>query len=301
MELKNNERLKELKLALYISHIDKTKNKIEYSNIIKMLDCLAATMGKAEHVMFLQFVQDTVGNNMLGASNKHIVATLKTYFSNTQAAAKMGMATATLNKKYGDLLNRNYINDDFIETLKPKYNKKEHINLVDMLLKFIENFKYELGNSEHILKNNERTFEIEFYLIYDKLVNVLGSVGACDKFIFYVCNVFNIDYSAVSQLKNSIHLINRSYPNFRYNNRYFMQELVTLYTYKGLSKGTIGSKVLNKDSSFLYNGTNKKYASIINEEDLSWQYVPTIEWSNLNKNAIIKFIQLFHTFIKYDI
>lgn len=301
MELKNNERLKELKLALYINHIDKTKNKIEYSNIIKMLDCLAITMGKVEHEMFVQFVQDTVGNNMLGASNKHIVAMLKTYFSNTQAATKMGMSTATLNKKYGDLLNRNYLNDDFIETLKPKYNKKEHINLVDMLLKFIENFKYELGNSEHILKNNERTFEIEFYLIYDKLVNVLGSVGACDRFIFYVCNVFNIDYSVVSQLKNSIHLINRSYPNFRYNNRYFMQELVTLYTYKGLSKGTIGSKVLNKDSSFLYNGTNKKYASIINEEDLSWQYVTTIEWSNLNKNAIIKFIQLFHTFIKYDI
>ena len=301
MELKQNERLKELKLALYINHIDKTKNKIEYSNIIKMLDCLAITMGKSEHEMFVQFVQDTVGNNMLGASNKHIVAMLKTYFSNTQAAIKMGMSTATLNKRYGDLLNRNYINEEFIETLKPKYNKKEHILLVDMLLKLIENFKYELGNETHPLRDMERTLEIEFYLIYDKLVNVLGNVGACDKFIFYICNVFNIDYSVISQLKNSVHLINRSYPTFRYNNRYFMQELVNLYMQKGLTKGAIGSKVLNKDSAFLYNGTNKKFANIISEEDLSWQYVPTIDWTNLNKGAVLKFIQLFHTFIKYDI
>ena len=301
MELKDNKRLKELKLALYINHIDKTKNKIEYSNIIKMLDCLAITMGKNEHEMFAQFVQDTVGNNMLGASDKDIVAMLKTYFSNMQAASKMCMSTATLNRRYGHLINRDFINDEYVETLNPKYYKQEHTLLIDILLKFIENFKYELGKETHDLMHKERTLEIEFYLIYDKIVNILGNVGACDKFIFYVCNVFNIDYSTISQLKNSVHLINRSYPNFRYNNRYFMQEIVNLYMHKGLSKGTIGSKVLGKGSAFLHNNTNKKYAVVMTDDDMSWQYVPTISWDNMNKSAVLKFIQLFHAFIKYDI
>ena len=301
MELKNNKRLKELKLSFYINHIDKSKSKIEYSNIIKILSCLAATMGKNEHEMFAQFVQDSVGGNMLGASNKDIVAMIRTYFSNIQAAKRLCISTMTLNNRYGDLLNRDYINADFIETLKPKYNKQEHTMLVDILLKVIDNFKFELGKESHDLMHKERTLEIEFYLIYDKLVNILGNVGVCDKFIFCICNVFNIDYSTISQLKNSIHLINRSYPNFRYNNRYFMQEVVNLYMHKGLSKGTIGSKVLNKDSAYLYNGTNKKYATVMTDEDMSWQYVPTIDWSNINKSAVLNFIQLFHTFIKYDI
>lgn len=301
MELKDNERLKELKLALYINHIDKAKNKIEYSNLMKVLSCLAATIGKQEHEMFAQFTQDSVGGNMLGASDKEIVAMFKTYFSNTQVAKRMSIATITLNNKYGDLFNRDYINDDFIETLIPKYNKKEHIMLVDILIKFIENFKYELGNENHDLIDKERTLEIEFYLIYDKIVNILGNVGACDKFIFYICNIFNLDFSTIAQLKNSIHLINRSYPNFRYNNRYFMQEIVNLYRHKGLSKGTIGSKVLNKDSAFLYNGTNKKYAIEISEDDMSWQYVPVLDWSSINKNIVLKFIQIFHAFIKYNV
>ena len=296
-----NERLKELKLSLYINHIDKSDNKIEYSNIIKMLDCMAITMGQKQHEMFVQFVQDTIGNHLLGASDKEIIAMIKTYFSNVQAAARLGISTATFTRRYAALINRDYVNDDYINGLKPKYSRPEHILLVDILLKFIENFKFELGKEEHDLMNKERTFEIEFYLIYDKLVHILGSVGACDRFIFYICNVFNVDYSTISQLKNSVHLINRSYPNFRYNNRYFMQELVNLYMHKGLSKGAIGSKVLGKGSAFLHNGTNKKFATTMSEEDMSWQYVPTIDWTNLNKGAVLKFIQIFHAFIKYDI
>ena len=115
-----NERLKELKLSLYINHIDKSDNKIEYSNIIKMLDCMAITMGQKQHEMFVQFVQDTIGNHLLGASDKEIIAMIKAYFSNVQAAARLGIATATFTRKYGDLLNRNYINDDYLSTLKPK-------------------------------------------------------------------------------------------------------------------------------------------------------------------------------------
>ena len=79
-----------------------------------------------------------------------------------------------------------------------------------------------------------------------------------------------------------------------------MQEIVTLYTHKGLSKGAIGSKVLGKGSAFLYNNTNKKYSEI-SKEDMSWQYVPTLDWSVINKGMVLKFIDIFHTFIKYDV
>lgn len=298
--MKENKRLKELKLSLYINHIDKADNKIQYSNIMKVLSCLAATFNKEVHKEFTKLIQLTLGECFLRATPKEIVATCKTYFNNKQSAKVLDISYTTFYYRYKDLLNRDFINNEFIESLQPMFNSEDGVLMVDILTKFIEDFKYELGRESHELFDKERTFEIEFLLIYNKLIEVLNNVGACDKFIFNVCNVFDIDYTSIAQLKNNIHIINRSYPSFRYNNRYLMQEIVTLYTKKGVSKGAIGSKVLGKDSTFLYNGTNKKFSEIP-KDDLDWQYTPTLDWSNINKGSVYKFINLFHDFIRYDI
>ena len=79
-----------------------------------------------------------------------------------------------------------------------------------------------------------------------------------------------------------------------------MQEIVTLYTYKGLTKSSIGSSILGRDASYLYNGTNKNFKEIPKDE-LSWQYIHTLDWETINKDAVLQFIQLFHSFIEYDI
>ena len=298
--MEENKRLKEIRLSLYINHIDKSRDKIQYTKLIKLLSSLAATLGKEEHGTFMKLVQLTIGNCFLRANSKELIATCKRYFSSSKAAKLMGISNSTFHRKYDDLLNRNYVNKEFMESLTPMFNSDKELQTIDILLRFIEKFKYELGNVDHDLYDNCRTLELEFLLIYNKLMEIYNSAGLCEKLIFNICNIFDIDFNTISQLKNNIHIINRSYPNFRYNNRYLMQEIVTLYEHKGLSKGTIGSKVLGRGSNFLYNNTNKKY-NAIPEEDMAWQYVPTLDWETLDKGAVLKFIDIFHTFIKYEL
>lgn len=298
--MEENRRLKEIKLSLYINYIDRTKDKIEYSNLIKMLSALSATLGQDSNKEFMKVVQLTIGKCLLKATDKELIATCKRYFSHKRASKILGMSHTQFNKKYGDLLNRDFDNEKYLSSLEPMFNSEAGALMINVLIRFIENFKYEIGNDDNDICDNNRTLEIEFLLIYNKLIEVLNNVGLCDKFIFNVCNLCEIDFSSISQLKNNIHIINRSYPNFRYNNRYLMQEIVTLYTHKGVSKGTIGSKVLGKTSSYLYNGTNKKF-DVIPEENMDWQYTPTLDWTNINKGSVMKFIDLFHTFINYEL
>ena len=92
-----------------------------------------------------------------------------------------------------------------------------------------------------------------------------------------------------------------SYPKFSYNNRYLVQEIVTLYTKRGYKKGTIGSKILDKGSGYLFAKNRENIAEPINDEDLSWQYVTTIDWSNLDKTSVIRFIDVFRKFSDYDV
>ena len=301
MDLKENARLKELKLSFHINYIDKSKDKLNYSRLIKILSCLAGAFGREEHSTFAKLTMQTVGENLLKATDKEIVATTKAFFSNREAARLLGVVENTFYNRYGDLLSRDFITNEYLEGLKPLFPSEKETMVIDILNKFIDDFKFEIGNNDIDIRDNERTLEIEFWLIYDKLMSILHNSIVCDKFIFNICNVFNIDYSDIAQLKNNVHVITRQYPYFRYGNRYFMQELVYLYNKKGLSKCQIATKVLGKDKNFLYVGTNKNYTQLINNDNVSWQYVPTIDWERLNKGTVMKFINLFHTFIEHDI
>lgn len=296
-----NRRLKELKLSFYINYIDKAQDKLLYSKIMKLLSCLAGAIGKDEHTTFTKLTMASVGGNLLNATDKEIVATTKAFFSNRKAAILLGITERTFYNRYNDLLNRDFITDEYLESLKPMFdNEKDHI-IIDLIVKFIEQFKFEIGDDDNSIKNNERTLEIEFWLIYDKVMSIIQNNIICDKFMFNICNLFSINYNDIAQLKNNAHIINRQYPHFRYNNRYFMQEIVYLYTQKGLTKCQIASKVLGKKHNYLYIGTNKEFTKLIDNDDVSWQYTPTLDWSIMKKENVIKFINLFHTFIKYGI
>lgn len=299
--MKENRRLKELKLSFYINYIDHANDKLIYNKIMKLLSALIGSVGKEEHEIFTELTMKSVGGNLLNATDKEIVATANTFFSNMRASKLLGISNATFYNRYNDLINRDFMTDSFLESLKPLYDNEKAFNVIDLVINFIENFKFDIGNDDIDIKNNNRTLEIEFWLIYDKIMSILQNNIVCDKFLFNICNLFNIDYNDIAQLKNNIHIITRQYPHFRYNNRYFMQEIVYLYDKKGLSKCQISSKVLGKDNNFLYIGTNKSYTKLIDSDDAEWQYVPTIDWSKIDETSVTKFIDLFHTLIKYDI
>ena len=79
------------------------------------------------------------------------------------------------------------------------------------------------------------------------------------------------------------------------------QEIVTLYRYRGYKKGTIGSKILGKTSNYLFDKNRKDIAEPIKHEDMSWQYVPTIDWDNLDRTSVMRFIDVFQMFSEYNV
>lgn len=299
--MKNNNRLQEIKLALCLNHIDKSKDKNQYALLVKVLSCLAAALGKEEHDIFIRIFQSSIGDGLLGATNKELMATHKAFYTVKEMSDKFNRHSTWYYLTNKDLFARKFINDTFLDTLHPKFNTDKEKNLIITLNNFIDNIKFELGTTNDKFSGKERTLEIEFYLIYNKLLNILRNNVAVNKFIFNICNVFHIDYNSIAQLMHNSYLIDRSFPKFKYNNRYFMQEICTLYLNKGLSLGTIGSKVLGKGTNYFYNNTNREQGKEIKEEDLEWVYTPTLVWDNIEKGSVYKFIDIFHTFIKYDV
>lgn len=300
MEAKNNDRLKEIRLAFYLNSIDKIQDKTTYLNMMKLLNAVVCGFGEEYKDIFINIWQKSIADGLMAATRKETFATIKTFFTTAEACDMLKISRTTFYRRYTDLINRDFITNKFLEELQPMFTEEKEKFVINVLLKFIDVFKFEIGNDVNKLINNNRTLEIEFWLIYDILLNMYRSVGVCDNILKNVCESFDIEFSTINHLKNNLFIIDRSYPHFRYNNRYFMQELVYLYSEKGLNRYEIATNILKKDKSFLYRGTNTKYCDLIGSDEADWQYAPTIEWKNLNKQSVKLFIDIFHSFIKLN-
>lgn len=301
MDAKTNKRLNEIKLSVYINHIDKVKDKLMYNRLLKVLSCVALSISGESNKKLAELAQMSVCDGFARATHKELYAALSTFFKKYEAVKKLGSNGTTFYRKFGDVMNMEYVNEEYLENLQPILNDEVSFNMIAVLNKFIEEFKINGSLTNNELELKERTLELDFLFIYDKLLEIFNNVGYIDKLIFNICNAFNIDYSTIAHIKNHIHLINRSFPNLRYNNRYLMQEIITLYTYRGYKKGTIGSKILGKGSNYLFDKNRKAIAEPIKPEDMSWQYVPTVDWDNLDKESVYRFIDVFQVFSDYDV
>lgn len=301
MEAKENRRLKEIKLSIYLNHIDKAKDKMLYNRLLKVISCVSLSISGESNKKLAELLQISVCNGFARATHKELYAALNTFFKVYEGINKLGISGTQYYRTFGDVMNMNYINDDFLEELKPILDDEVSYTMIDIINKFIKDFKIPKILSHNALEGKERTLELDFMFIYDKLMEIFNNVGYVDKLIFNICNAFSIDYSTIAHIKNNMHMINRSYPRFRGNNRYLTQEIVTLYTKRGYKKGTIGSKVLGRGSSYLFALSRKNISEPIKEEDMSWQYVPTIDWSNLDKSSVMRFIDVFQMFSEYDV
>ena len=301
MEAKENRRLKEIKLSIHINHIDKSKDKILYNKLLKVLSCVTLSISGESNKKLAELSQISICDGFARATHKELYAAFTTFFGKYESAKKLNASAMTFYRKFGDVMNMNYLNNDYLENLTPILNDSVSFQMVDILNKFIDNFKIPYIMKDNKLELKERTLELDFIFIYDKLLEIFNNVGYVDKLIFNICNAFGIDYSTIAHLKNHIHLINRSYPKFRYNSRYLTQEIVTLYSHRGYKKSSIGSKILSKGSSYLFAKSRQNIAEPINDEDLNWQYVTTIDWSHLDKNSVIRFIDVFRKFSDYNV
>lgn len=301
MEAKDNRRLNEIRLSIYINHIDKVKDKILYNKLLRVLSCVSLSISGESNKRLAELLQISVCDGFARATHKELYATISTFFKVYKGINKLGISGTQYYRTFGDVMNMNYINDEYLESLKPILNDEISFTMIDVLNKFIENFKIPKLLIPSVLDMKERTLELDFMFVYDKLIDIFNNVGYVDKLIFNICNAFSIDYSTIAHLKNNIHMISRSYPRFKGNNRYLTQEIVTLYMNRGYKKGTIGSQILCKGSNYLFDKNRKTIAEPIKKEDMEWQYAPTIDWSNLDKSSVMKFIEIFHIFSDYDV
>lgn len=301
MEARNNRRLREIKLSIYINHIDKIKSKILYESMIRFLSCIALSISGEANKMLAELVQMSVCGGFARATHKELYATIKTFFKVRKILNEFKTNSTTFYKKFGDVMNMDYINEEYLESLRPVLDNSAAYNMVDVLNDFIENFEIPKSLKHNKLEYMQRTLELDFLLIYEKLLDIFGNVVYVDKLIFNICNAFNIDYPTIAHLKNHIHIISRRYPNFKGNSRYLTQEFVTLYTYRGYTKGAIGSKILGKNSNYLFEKCRKEIAQPIDDKDLVWQYYNTIDWENLDKDSVTRFISVFRMFSDYDV
>ena len=297
-----NERLEEIKLSMYLNHIDRTRDTMKYRELLRVISCLAISLGKEENKALAELAQISMCKGLARATDKELVATIKKYFTVNQACKKIGMSPYNFKTKYADLLSRNYETKEYLDSLEPLLKSSKAKQMVRIVNGFIEKFQIptEIYKATKF-ENLDRSLEIDFVIIYERLINLFNNYGFVDKFIFNLCHAFNIDYPTIAHLKNNIHIMNRSFPNFKYNHRYFMQEIFTLYNARGYSRGAIGSKVLGKGTKYLHSKCGSTYAKAISDEDLGWQYIPTIDWTNLDRVSVHKFIDVLRDFVRYDV
>ena len=296
-----NKRLQEIRLAILINRMDKRLDDNNFKKAIDMLSVLAYTFGEEYLTAFEQFVSMSINNNVLGANDEEIIASfVEKGISSTQISMDLGLNY----QRFMDRYHKYLMNPNLLKEIAEKYPNtvfdEKYFVLWNIIYRFLTNIVFPIGNKEHKLKEHKRTLEIEFYLIYGKLADIFTNETLVSKFLFGICNNFNIDFNTINNLKSNLIYINRSLPHFTYNNRYFKQEIVTLYLTKGVKKGTIGSKIFNKGSNYLYQKDTKVFGNVIKEEDMTWQYITTIDWSHIDAKEVINFIDLFHDFIRLE-
>lgn len=296
-----NKRLQEIRLAILINRMDKRLDDNNFKKAIDILSVLSYTFGEDYLHAFEEFVSKSIHNNFLGVNDEEIVAS---FVEAGIAPTQMSKDLCMNYQRFIVRFNKYITNPNLVKEVSDKYPDsifdEKYIILWNVIYSFLVNFQFPVGEKYHSLREHKRTLEIEFYLIYSKLVEILTNESLVGKFIFSICNTFNIDFNTINHLKSNLVYITRILPHFTYNNRYLKQEITTLYLNKGVKKGTIGSKIFNKGSNYLYQRDTKVFGNKIKEEDMLWQYIPTIDWTHINANDVIHFIDLFHEFIRFE-
>lgn len=296
MEYKDNNRLKEIKLAIYLN---KLKNRHLNRNsviIYKIFQCLMKAFGE-QYLKDFNHIWNLVDDSLFGASDEEIAAIGKLFFPKYKLARLLVTSPNKIYSKY--VIHYDKITQEFLDSIQPVFIKEEEIFVINALINFIEKFRWELGK-DFVSTEPSRDLEIEFYMIYRYIMEIIQNTLAIDNFFKNICEEFDIRFSVIFNMRNNIHFITRAFPASKYGNRWFMQELVYYYSKRGLSKGAIGSKVLKKGTNYLYNNTNKKFNYLLGDASLTYFYDRVMKWDADSMFDARKFIELIHKVVSYE-
>lgn len=299
MTLKDNDRMIEVRTAYALNRIYNYINKKNFKEHLILLECLVESVDEENKDTFLELVKNSVGENILGASKKEVYAAMKAFGSKpVDIMRRLGLSRYKFNEIYIDLRNRDFINDKFIESLKPVLDERGR-NICILINNFIENFTYLTGDDYFEHYDHERTLELEFLIIYNKIVEILQNPNAVEHFLYKICTTLEIDWSTISSLLRNINFISRNNTNQIMGAQQLRQEIFNLFYLKGFNKNEIGKNIFNKKSGIYYNKGYEKTTKDITKDDweFSLTYTPTLEWDHLSKDDVLKFISLFKGFV----
>ena len=302
-ELKSNKRLIEVRTAYALNRIYNYVNRKNFKDHLMLLECLVESFDENNKDKFLDLVKNSVGENILGASKKEIFAAMKVfYIKPKEIMKKLGGSRHCYYTTYSDLSNRNFITEEFVNNLHPILDEKG-TEMCAIINNFIDNFTYLTGDDYFKNYDNDRTLELEFLIIYNKLIDILQSPKIIENFIYKVCIVNEIDWSTISYLIRNINFISRENTNQIMGKQQTRLEIFNMFYLKGFNKSEIGKIIFNKNPKIYY---QKGYeSSTRNITDDEWQfsltYTPTLDWTNLNKDETLRFIALFKGFVNAEL
>ena len=302
LNYKENDRLLEIVAAAYLNNISNFINKRKFKDTIVILTSLVEVVDSSYREMFFKLLDESSNEKLLGASKKELYAALKVFYKKKSIISKkLNLSYNTFKYRYADLIDRDFITDDFINSLEPVFIKSEkERELCKLIVNFLDNFHYLVGENYFEYYDHPRTLEIEFYIIYQTLVEVIRNNAKVEQVIYNICNQLGIEWSHISYLLRNLINIERS--NQPYGEKQFKSEIFNLYYLKGFNKAEIGKYVLKSNTNYYAPGYNNMTKDITNDEfNFGITYTPTIEWNVLDKSVITRFISLFDNFVNADL
>lgn len=302
-ELKSNRRLIEVRAAYTLNRIYNYINRKNFKEHLILLECLVESINEDNKDVFLNLVKNSVGENILGASKKEILAAMKVWNNKPKKIMeKLGLTTAKYYNIYGDLKDRDFINESFVEGLNPILDENG-TSICKLINSFVDNFKYLTGEDYYDRYDNSRTLELEFMIIYNKIIEIIQSPRVIESFIYKICCSLDIDWSTISYLVRNINFINRTNTNQIMGKQQTRLEVFNLFYLKGFNKGEIGKVIFNRDNKTFYHKSYESSTRDItkNEWEFDLTYCPTLDWSTLNKDEVLKFISLFKGFVNANL
>lgn len=303
MDLKNNERLIEVRTAYALNRIYNYKNRKNFKEHSILLQCLVESIDETNNERFQDLIANSYEEKILGASKKEIYAAFKAFYdSNYAVAKKMGVSSSYLYRNYGDLINRNYINDDFIKSLVPACSD-DYLPMLNFMNSFIDKFHYLSGDAYYEYYDHPRVLELEFYLIYQKLYEIYNGSTNLEKFLFKLTTALELDWNTIAYLIRNIYIIERLNVDKVIGTKQFKQELFNLGYLKGFAKYKIGNELFGKDGKYYYTKGYEFMTKDITKDSWEFQltFVATLDWQVIKKDDLMKLIEVFRSFANEEL
>ena len=299
MSLKTNNRIVEIRTAYALNRVYNYVNRKKFKEHVILLECLAESIDEDNKDRFLKLMELSTQEKIVGASKKEILATFQAFYEKpTIIAERMGISRSYFYNLYKDLLSRDFINDNFIKSLKPSLSE-DYLPMCELINSFLDNFKYLTGEPYYNHYDSPRVMELEFWLIYDKLYTIFQGSSNMEKFLYKVCTTLDIDWASISYLLRNVHLIQRLSVDKVLGIKQFKEELFNLGYLKGYKKYEIGNTLFGLNGKIYYNKSYDSVTKDITKDDWEFQltFTPTLDWQNIKHEDVLKLIEVFRSLV----